>query len=109
MTITQAQSVQPASVCNIAVGSYITDGTAAAITLTVGFTARFIMVFNETGNDWEVFVEGMADAEAMKWIGTAAGTMITSNGITVSGNTFIIGLDTDINVTSEQISWVAFG
>lgn len=110
MTITQSQSVQPASVCNIAVGNYLTDGTAAAITITVGFTARYVKVVNvaATGSQVEWF-EGMGDAAGMKRVAAGDMTLLSSLGITVSGGTFIIGLDTDLNVTSEQLYWIALG
>lgn len=112
MSSTSSQSVQPASVCNIAVGAYIDTGTAAAISITTGFRPRYVRVVNETGGHWEEWYEGMADAEALKCTedgGTVDIAMITSNGITVSSSGFTIGLDTDINVTSEQLSWLALG
>lgn len=109
MTITQSQSNQPASVFNMAVGSYITDGTAAAITLTLGFQARYVRVVNETSGDQIEWFEGMEDAEGFKRVAAGTGAMVTSSGITVGESTIIIGLDTDINVTNEQLSWLAIG
>jgi hypothetical protein len=110
MSVTQSQSVHPASVSNVAVGRYITTGTAAAITITTGFKPRYVRVTNlaATGSDAEWF-EGMADASAMKRVTAGDKTLITTLGITVSANGFVIGLDTDLNVTSEQLSWLAIG
>jgi len=108
MAVTQSQSIQPANT-NVAVGSYITTGTAAAIAITVGFQPRYVRVVNETSGDQEEWFEGMADAEAFKRVAAGTGTMITSLGITPSARGFTIGLDTDINVTSEQLSWMAIG
>ena len=112
MAITSTQSAQPASVANIAVGSYITTGTAAAFTITTGFKPRYVRVSNEDGDAMEEWFEGMADAEAMKLVGDTSPvtySKITSNGITVSASGFTVGLDTDVNVTSQQLSWLALG
>ena len=109
MTVTQTQENVPGSVCNIATGRYITDGTAAAITLTLGFTARYVRVVNETSTDEIVWFDGMGDGAGVKRLAAGTGSLLTSLGITVSGNTLVIGLDTDINVQSEQLNWLALG
>lgn len=110
MSSTSTQSKNPASVGQVAVGSYIDTGTAAAFTITCGFKPRYVKVVNEDGDCFEEWFEGMADAEAMKLIGDttpATYSKITSNGITVSASGFTVGLDTDINVSSQQLSWLA--
>lgn len=109
MAITQSQSKNSASVVQCVVGNYITTGTAAAITITIGFQAKYIRVCNETSRDQMEWYEGMADAEGIKTVAAGTRTLVTSNGITVAAKTFIIGLDTDVNVTSEQLSWYAIG
>lgn len=105
-TITQKDAL---NTVRMATGRILDTGTVAAMTITLGFTPRYIRVVNNTSNDEEVWIEGMAAASANKRVAAGTQTLITSNGITVSGNTFIIGLDTDILVTSEQLSWVALG
>ena len=109
MTVTQDMS-QSAGVSNVAVGSYLTDGTAAAIEITCGFEPRYVKVVNvaATGSQVEWF-EGMTDAYGMKRVTAGDMTLITSLGITPSSRGFTIGLDTDLNVTSEQLYWVALG
>lgn len=115
MAVTSTQSKAPASVVNVAVGRYLDTGTAAAITITVGFKARYVEVWNVTGASTGLicvkWFEGMAAASAIKMedAGTSetALTLITTLGITVSDRSFVIGLDTDLNVTSEQLSWMA--
>ena len=110
MSATSTQSMQPADSANIAVGRYITTGTAAAIAITTGFKPRFVQVVNlaATG-DMHQWYEGMADASARKQVTAGDMTLITTLGITVSASGFTIGLDTDLNVTSEQLSWIAIG
>lgn len=107
MAITQSQSQH--QVRNVAVGRYLDTGTAAAFTITTGFKPRYVKVLNNTSRDWEEWFEGMADASAHKVVAAGTGTAITSLGITVSDTGFTVGLDTDINVSSEQISWIAIG
>jgi len=110
MAITQDQSMHPASVANIAVGSYIDTGTAAAFKITTGFQPRYVKVVNvaATGSQVEWF-EGMDDAYGMKRVAAGDMTLITSLGITVAADGFTIGLDIDLNVTSEQLYWIAIG
>ena len=92
-----------------AVGSYLDTGTVAAFKITCGFKPRYVKVVNEDGDCYEEWFEGMADAEAMKMIADGTFAKITSNGITVAEDGFTVGLDTDIHVTSEQLSWIALG
>lgn len=94
---------------NLSVGRYLNGATAAAITVTCGFKPRVVRVINNTSGDEEVWTEGMTAAYAMKRVAAGTQTMITSNGITVSEHGFTIGLDTDINVINEQLSWIAQG
>lgn len=107
MAVTQSQTNN--HVQNVAVGSYLTDGTAAAITITTGFTPRYVRVINQTSRDMMEWFEGMTAAHGIKTVAAGTRTAVTSNGITSSTNGFVIGLDTDVNVTNEQLRWVAFG
>ena len=109
MAQTVTQSTNPGSVCNIAVGRILDTGTVAAFTVTTGFKARYVEVVNVTSGDQMRWYEGMAAASAVKQVAAGTTSIITSLGITVSDKAFIIGLDTDVNVTSEQLSWIALG
>ena len=106
---TSTQSKAPASVANIAVGRYINGVTAAAFVITTGFKPRFVRVMNNTSFDELVWSEGMADASGFKRLAAGTGTAIASLGITPTATGFTVGLDTDINVISEQLSWIAIG
>ena len=108
MAITSTQSEH--QVRNVAAGRYITTGTAAAFVITTGFKPRYVKVQNlaSTGSTAEWY-EGMADASAWKSVVAGDGSLITTLGITVSASGFTVGLDTDLNVTSEQLSWIAIG
>jgi hypothetical protein len=111
MSATQSQSSN--HVRNVSVGRYIESSTAVAISITTGFKPRYVKIVNETGICMEEWFEGMAAASAVKTVDSGTGTTdiirITSNGITVTSTGFTIGVDTDINVTSEQLNWLAMG
>jgi hypothetical protein len=116
MAVTSTQTSN-GGVANIAVGRYLSTGTAAAFKITTGFKPRYVKVVNLTaaltGLCQMEWYEGMTDAYGVKTYD--AGTsetgveMITSLGITVAEDGFTVGLDTDLNVTSEQLSWIAIG
>lgn len=108
MTITKTQT-DDGGVVQRAVGRYLTDTTAAAITITCGFEPRYVRVINTTERIMVEWFEGMADAAGIKTAAAGTRTLLTTLGITVSASGFIIGLDTDLNATDKQISWIAFG
>lgn len=105
-TITQSNGD---GVNRIATARYLDTGTVAAYTFTVGFTPKYVGFFNLTSGDKMEWFEGMAAASARKQLANGTGSLITSNGITVSGNQVTMGLDTDVNVTSEQVSALFLG
>jgi hypothetical protein len=111
MAVTQSQSTH--HVRNVATGAYKDTGTAAAFTITTGFRPRYVKVVNHDGLCMEEWFEGMAAAASAKIVDSGSNatdiTKVTSNGITVSDSGFTVGLDTDINVTGEQIYWLAMG
>lgn len=108
MGATSTQSKNPASVAQVALGRYLTDATAAAITITTGFRPRYVKVQNVAASavtfEW---YEGMAAASAVKTAANGDKTIVATNGITVSASGFILGLDTSINIINEQLSWLA--
>lgn len=109
MTQTESQSMH--QVRNMAVGRWLDTGTVAATTITTGFKPRYVKVINTDGSgavmmEW---FEGMDDDDGILTGSDGARSLVTSNGITVSEGGFIIGLNTDVLYTSEQLSWVAWG
>src|SRR3990167_8032827 len=109
MAITSSQVKNSASVMQMAVGSYITSSTAAAIAITTGFKPLWVRVINETSGDMYEWYHGMAAAEAIKTVAAGTRSIITTLGITQNSNGFTVGLDTDVNVINEQLSWMAQG
>lgn len=111
MAVISTQSKNPASVVNIAVGSYLDTGTAAAFDITTGFKPRYVKVVNTNASGLVMieWFEGMSDANAVKTASNGDRTTITTLGITPLAKGFTIGLDTDLNADNEQIEWLAIG
>lgn len=86
-------------------------GTGASIEVQLDFQPRVIELYNVTGLVTAVWVEGMADASAIKRVTAGDMTVVTTLGVTpgiaASEFGFTIGADTDINVAAELIRWVA--
>lgn len=107
MTVTSTQTHH--QVRNVAVGRYLDDGTAAAFSIVCGFRPRYVVVLNVDDRTQLEWYEGMADASALKTVAAGTRTKITTLGITDNADGFTVGLDTDVNVTNKQLSWVAIG
>lgn len=105
-TITQKA---PNGLAQVATGRYLDTGTVAAYTFTLGFKPRYVKIQNLNASGYAAmeWYEGMADASAVLTGADGAVSVITTLGITVSDTGFTMGLQTDVNVTSEQVSWLA--
>ncbi len=108
MPITSTQTSN-GGVANVAVGRYFDDGTVAAFTIICGFKPRYVLVSNVDSRDQMEFFEGMADDSGVKSVAAGTRTLDVADAITPNDNGFTMGLDTDVVVTSEQISWIAIG
>jgi hypothetical protein len=101
---------EPLNVVRMATGTYLDTGTVAAYTYEdLGFKPRYIRVINTTSGDESCWIEGMTAAHSYKRVAAGTGAATTSLGLTVGDRGFTFGLDTDMNVTSEQVYWVALG
>jgi hypothetical protein len=96
-------------VSRVATGSYLDSGTAAAFDIACGFMPRYVCVKNQTSGDQIEWFYGMTAAHGIKRVAAGTATALTSLGITPLTQGFTVGLDTDINVTSEQLRWIAIG
>lgn len=96
-------------VARLATGDYLTDATAAAVTFTIGFKARYVkgVNVNASGDVMLEWIEGMAAASAIKTAIDGTRSLITTLGITVADKTITFGLDTDLVVINEQMRWLA--
>lgn len=101
---------KPLNLLRLATGSYLDTGTVAAYDFTtLGFKPRYVKVVNETDRTAIEWFEGMADSEGIVTVANGTVTLVTSNGIIPLVNGFTFGLDTNVNVTSKQVSWIAIG
>lgn len=110
MAITSTQSTEH-GIANVAVGRYLDSSVSDNTEITVGFKPRYVCIANLAGSglvqmEW---FEGMASDSGLKTSIAGARSLVTSNGITVQDDGFLIGLDTDLLVNSEQLSWMAIG
>ena len=110
MSITSTQK-NPLVTARIATGRYITSSTAAAFDIELGFTPRYVKVVNlgSSGLATLEWFEGMADASALLEITDGTKSVDTTTGITVSATGFTVGLNTDVNIINEQLSWLVIG
>jgi len=94
-------------VSRVFTGSFV--GTGAIFTeARVGFTPRKVEIFNTSGVATLVFVDTMAADSGVKTITAGTVSVITSGGITVNGSGFLLGADTDVNVSGEVCHFVAY-
>ena len=112
MAVTESIN-QSDGVVRFATGTYLEGATAAAHDVNCGFKPRYVKVWNEATGDQLEWNDKMADAEGFKRVAAGTAAMVTSLGITPIADGvergFTIGLDTDINVVNEQVSWIAIG
>lgn len=109
MAITSTQVKNSASVVQVAVGRYLDTGTVAAFNITTGFKPLYVKVMNNTSGDDLEWAHGMAAAAGHKRVAAGTASELTTLGITQLSYGFTVGLDLDINVTSEQLTWIAIG
>ena len=109
MAITATQ-VNPLNVTRLATGRYLDTGAAAAFTITVGFKPRYVKVANVGAGLASIeYFEGMADASGLVINTDGDHSVDSSTGITVSASGFTLAINTTVNITSQQLSWIALG
>lgn len=91
-------------------------GTGAAIDISLGWNPKRVVVLNTTSATLEQleWITGMDDGAAIKTVAAGTRTKIASTGISAFAGDddealgFTIGADTDVNVSAEEISWIAY-
>ncbi len=91
------------------------EGTASSLAVACGFVPSYVKLMNIDGSpDCMEWTEDMTDGYGLKTVGAGTVSLVTSGGITPAGpggatNGFSIGADTDVNVASQTILWLALG
>jgi hypothetical protein len=94
-------------VLNVAFGQCTTSSaTAAAATITLGFTPKYVKFVNATDRITDEWFEGMASASSIHTVAAGTVTLETTNGIAVSGPSFTLTATT--LVASKVYYWVAY-
>jgi hypothetical protein len=105
MTITESR-LNSDGIVHRACGSFITDATAAAVTLTLGFTPRYVVWENVTDRTKYEWFHGAANGTTVKTVAAGTRTLDTSDAaISVSGGTVTISATAAIQ--SKQCRWIA--
>lgn len=108
MALTTNTQSNRATHANHAVGQVVTDaGAAAATTFTLGFIPRVVRWHNLTDRISDEWFEGMAAYNSLHTVAAGTRTLETTNGISVSGNTFTVKAATI--VASKTHTWEAIG
>jgi hypothetical protein len=106
MAITTNTQSNSNGVNNFAIGKIVTDaGAAAAATISLGFTPRYIRFVNLTDRITDEWFEGMASASSLHTVAAGTMTLETTNGIAVSGPSFTLTATT--LVASKTFYWEA--
>lgn len=89
-----------------ATGSFI--GTGAQLDVkTVGFRPKHVVLLNKTGLARLEWTDTMADAAGIKTVTDGTISAISTGGITPLASGFRLGADTDINVSAEEVHFIA--
>jgi len=108
MAVTQSQSQHPASVTNIAVGSYLDDAaTPEAMTITLGFTPRYVLVLNATDLSKVEKWEGMAAINTLKTATAGDITVAVDSAILINSMGFVFLKA--LTIQNKQYGWMAIG
>lgn len=86
-------------------GSFVSDGNARDVKVP-GFKPAKVELYGSQG-DVAVWLDGMPDAYMHKRTAAGTGTLATSGGVTPLSGGFTIGVDSDINNSTETIYWYA--
>lgn len=106
MALTVNTQTNQNGISNLAVGKVTTDaGAAAATTFTLGFAPRRVFFVNITDRISDLWLEGMAAASSLHVVAAGTQTLETTNGITVSGNSFTVTAATIL--ASKTFHWYA--
>lgn len=108
MALTTNTQTNSNGVSQRAMGKIVSDGgAAAAVTISLGFTPRYVKFVNHTDRITDEWFEGMASASSLHEVAAGTKTLETTNGIAVSGNSFALTATT--MVASKTFYWVAEG
>ena len=89
-------------------GVIVSDGgAAAALTITLGFAPTHINFQNVTDRIGDEWFTGMTSGNSIHTVAVGTRTLETTNGITVSGNTFSLTATT--MAASKTFVWQAEG
>lgn len=109
MAVTSTQSSSK-GVINFQVGKYHDTGAAAEFDITTGFLPRYIKVVNVgTGGTMIEWYEGMTADTCIHVAANGDRALVGSAGITANSNGFTVSDVTLVNISDDQLYWLAIG
>lgn len=97
---------QAAGISEFASGKFTSDGTVA--TVTVGFLARYVTVYNETDViSWEKY-EGQASTASHKTVAVGTKTADATSAIVINTDNKTLTFSTGLCGTGKVIYWQAY-
>jgi hypothetical protein len=105
MAITSTQSTSDGIVYR-ASGSFITTDTAADVTLTLGFTPKYVVWENVTDRIKYEWFEGTANGTTVKTVAAGTRTLDTTDvAISVTGG--VVTITAAVAIQNKQCRWIA--
>ena len=90
------------------------EGTGASINVSIGFVPRIVKVINIDGDAVMEWTDDMGDGFGYKSLTGGTNALMATLGISafagVAGGAtpgFVIGADTDVNVSAQTLIWIA--
>lgn len=96
-------------VVNNVIGRLLTTVTPAVVTIVLGFRPRKVRVVNLVNRNELEFFEGMAQNSGLKTLAAGTRTVVTTTAITINDNGFTMGVDADVYVINNQLTFEAMG
>jgi len=93
----------------VVVGAFYGTTGVAVVVDTVGFRPKLVRVVNAgaTGLSRLEWMDGMADASAVKTVTNGTISVITADGITPRAKGFTLGADANVNIDAEIVYFEA--
>jgi hypothetical protein len=87
-------------------GSFLTDATAADVTLTLGFTPRYIVWENVTDRIKYEWFEGTTNGTTIKTAAAGTRTLDTAD-VAISVNGGVVTITAAVAIQNKQCRWIA--
>ena len=113
MAFTTNTRTNAGGVTNYSVGALVSDGTAAAFTVSLGFVPLEFKMYNITDSISYEWFTGMTNPGAQKQVLNGTRSLQTTEGFTIgtaaAGTADVVTVPTSIMLASKSFAWTAKG